>query len=456
MYQSMKIKDLKNYVIPSYVVNIWEKHYSSYLLPLQEEAVKNYGVLDCNDNNNLLVIAPPSSGKSFLGEMAAVAHLIHQKKCIYLSPFRFYAEEKYSHLKNLYSSCGLGTIISTRNRQEDDCRIIQGDYKLAVMDCEKFNYFLLIYPEFLTDVSLVIIDEMQIIDDPQWGPLLEEIIDQLLKKDLISLKIIALSALIENQDTLLKWFPAHPLISYPHPVEMRKGVVREGVFKYTTLKEEKTCRREIFFKPEAVRDNCFEDYLLETVRYLVSQNEPTLIFFATPGESRQWAGWLASRLESPAASPAIKELLQMEDTLSRKELLEVLEKGVAYHNPELSWEERNLVETHLKKGEIKIVCASTKYSIGINLPFKNIIIPLDKVHNDDGNYLHNYRTRLGFTDIQNMSRRAGNSSFGRIIFLAYSLLSETIYQNTYSNSTQGSNKRKGRGKSAFRLLAFRF
>ncbi|NVM46964.1 MAG: DEAD/DEAH box helicase, partial [Candidatus Lokiarchaeota archaeon] len=118
-------------------------------------------------NNNLLVIAPPSSGKSFLGEMATIAHLIHQKKCIYLAPFRFYAEEKYSPFKNLYRACGLETIISTRNRQEDDSRIIQGDYKLVVMDFEKFNYFLLMYPKFLTDVSLVIIDEMQIIDDPR-------------------------------------------------------------------------------------------------------------------------------------------------------------------------------------------------------------------------------------------------------------------------------------------------
>jgi len=456
----MKIRNLKNYGIPFYTVNIWEKYYSRDLLPLQEEAVRNYGILSCGEggmrlprrftprndkkgtlhndgiaNQNLLVIAPPSSGKSFLGEMAAIAHLIHQKKCIYLAPFRFYAEEKYSHFKNLYSACGLETIISTRNRQEDDSRIIQGDYKLTVMDYEKFNYFLLMYPKFLTDVSLVIIDEMQIIDDPRWGPLLEEVIDQLLKKDLANLRIIALSALVENQDILLKWFPAHPLVSYPQPVEMRKGVVREGVFKYTTSDEEKASRREIFFKPEAVRDNCFEDYLLETVKYFIKKDEPPLIFFATPEETRQWAGWLASRLESPAASCAIKELHQMGDTLSRKELQEVLGKGVAYHNPNLSWEEKNLVETHLKRGDIKIVCASTKYSIGINLPFKNIIIPFDKIHNHDGNYLHNHRTGLGFADIQNMGRRAGNSSFGRIIFLAYSLLSETIHQNTYSNFT---------------------
>jgi replicative superfamily II helicase len=398
MYQSMKIKDLKNYGIPSYVVNIWEKHYSRDLLPIQEEAVRNYGILSCGENedkegrmqyaptegndkreearnnrsnNNLLVIAPPSSGKSFLGEMAAMAQAIHQKKIIYLTPLRFYAEEKYSHFKNLYGNCGAESIISTRTRKEDDCRIIQGDYKLVVMDFEKFNYFLLIYPKFLTDVSLVIIDEMQIIDDPKWGPLLEEIIDQLLKKDLVNLRIIALSALIENQDTLLKWFPAHPLISYPQTVEIRKGVVREGVFKYTTLNEENTCGKEVFFQPEAVRDNCFEDYLLETVKYF-----------------------------------------------------------------------------------IKIVCASTKYSIGLNLPFKNIIIPSDKMHNDDGNYLHDFRTNLNLADVGNMGRRAANENFGRIIFLAYSMLSETIHQNTYSNSTQGSTVNRQLVKDEKDLLTY--
>jgi len=130
----MKIKDLKNYGIPSYIVNIWEKQPSPYLLPLQEDAVRNYGILDCGENgnkegrmlyaptridshvrgndrngngndkrgitglprrcrndkkgarndkvanNNLLIIAPTSSGKSFIGEMAAISRVIHQKK----------------------------------------------------------------------------------------------------------------------------------------------------------------------------------------------------------------------------------------------------------------------------------------------------------------------------------------------------------------------------------------
>jgi len=39
------------------------------------------------------VIAPTSSGKTFIGEMAAITQLIHQKKVLYLVPLRSLAEE---------------------------------------------------------------------------------------------------------------------------------------------------------------------------------------------------------------------------------------------------------------------------------------------------------------------------------------------------------------------------
>jgi len=80
----------------------------------------------------------------------------------------------------------------------------------------------------------------------------------------------------------------------------------------------------------------------------------------------------------------------------------------------------------------------------INLPFKNVIIPLDKIHNDDEDYIHSYRTSITFADIENMGGRAGilnigkqgnsvrkGQKFGRVIFLAHSLLSETAYKNLY-------------------------
>jgi len=108
---------------------------------------------------------------------------------------------------------------------------------------------------------------------------------------------------------------------------------------YITSKKKENCKREVFFKPEAVRDNYFKDYLLETVKHLVKQGESVLIFFATCDETQKWAKWLASQLESPTASCALEELKEMEETLSRDELRETMEKGIAYYNKNLSWEE---------------------------------------------------------------------------------------------------------------------
>jgi len=80
----------KNYGVYSYIMDIWEENYSTELLPVQEEAVRNYGILDydgergdhlpeidinktnVNGNRNLMVISPTSSGKTFIGEMAAI------------------------------------------------------------------------------------------------------------------------------------------------------------------------------------------------------------------------------------------------------------------------------------------------------------------------------------------------------------------------------------------------
>lgn len=433
MYKAMKINKLKNYGIPSHIVNILEKHYSPDLLPIQEEAVRNYGILNCggNDKNrNLLVIAPTSSGKTFIGEIAAITQAIHLQKTIYLVPLRALADEKYRHFKNLYSQYGIDMVISTRDRSEDDHNIISGDYDIAVMAYEKFNYFCLMCPRFLEIVSLVIIDEMQLINDSKWGPLLESMVNHIDRKNK-NIKIIALSAFVEGQDALLRWFPGRTLISYQCPVELRKGIVRDGIFNYITSKKKKNYQKEVFFKPEAVRDNCFKDYLLETVRYLLKEGESVLIFFATCEETQKWAEWLASKLENPAASCALKGLKEMEETLSRDELGETLGKGIAYYNQNLSWEERNLIETYQKEGEIKVICATNIMAMGINLPFNNVIIALDKIYNDEGNYPPNYRTSLTFAAIENMGGRAGILGFGRVIFLAHSLALQNIYKKLY-------------------------
>ena len=137
------------------------------------------------------------------------------------------AEDKYNHFNQLYTSFGLDILLSSRNRKEDDQKIIKGDYKLAVIVYEKFNYFLLTYPDFLKKVSLLIIDEIQMINDQRKAHLLKSMIE-IIRNTKPDLKIIALSAFTENLSSLKEILSAQILISFHRPVELRKGMVREG------------------------------------------------------------------------------------------------------------------------------------------------------------------------------------------------------------------------------------
>ena len=47
----MKMRNLEAWGVPSYIVDILEKNYSSCLLPVQEKAVREYGVLDFDRRN---------------------------------------------------------------------------------------------------------------------------------------------------------------------------------------------------------------------------------------------------------------------------------------------------------------------------------------------------------------------------------------------------------------------
>jgi len=77
--------------------------------------------------------------------------------------------------------------------------------------------------------------------------------------------------------------------------------------------------------------------------------------------------------------------------------------------------------------------------MGVNLPFKNVILSIDKIESVTGDNKDARLTSLTFTDIENMGGRAGRlnsgkkEEFGRVIFIAHSLISECIYKNLYFN-----------------------
>jgi len=45
--------------------------------------------------------------------------------------------------------------------------------------------------------------------------------------------------------------------------------------------------------------------------------------------------------------------------------------------------------------------------MGVNLPFKNVILTTDKYASDNGDYRNGYLTSMSMVDVENMGGRAG-------------------------------------------------
>src|SRR5690349_3315232 len=65
---AVRIETLEAYNVPADIIDVWRAQVGAELLPVQERAVKEFGLFG---TDNLIVFSPTSSGKTFIGEMAA-------------------------------------------------------------------------------------------------------------------------------------------------------------------------------------------------------------------------------------------------------------------------------------------------------------------------------------------------------------------------------------------------
>jgi replicative superfamily II helicase len=99
----VKTRELLNYGFPEEIIRIWEQAESENLLPVQEKAIAQ-GLLE---GQSMIIVAPTSSGKTFLGEIAAYKCAREGRRVIYLAPHRAIVDEKYHDFKRKYQEYGI-------------------------------------------------------------------------------------------------------------------------------------------------------------------------------------------------------------------------------------------------------------------------------------------------------------------------------------------------------------
>ena len=340
-------------------------------------------------------------------------------------PLKAIAEEKFSDFEEKYSSLGIKVIISTKDRQEHDRKIEKSDFDLAIMIYEKFNQLLLRNMDILSQVNLIIVDELQMIADPSRGPVLELALLKI-RASKYRPQILGLSAVLKDVDELSSWLGCKLLLEKSRPVELLQGILLDGKLFYRKYNSKEEGTEELVkLDSEEAHPTCSErseSILFANVEKLVKDGEQVLVFLKSKLDSENCASLFSEKVNFPSCLNTIEALSDLENTTLKQKLIECLQKGVAFHNADLTFDERRIVEHFYLQGEIRVIFATTTLSMGVNLPAKTVFIEAQKYQL--GEYSDKtVMTPISLSEYENMSGRAGRlgleKDFGRSILIAF-------------------------------------
>ncbi len=211
--------------LPAQIKDVLAKLNITEFRPAQKKALDE-GLLE---GKNLLVCTPTASGKTLIAEMAASKAILEGKgKAVYIVPLVALANEKAKEFRKRYGHL-FKVALSVGDFDSSDPHLM--DYDLIICTAEKLDSLIRHHAPWLRFVSVVIVDEVHLLNDVSRGPTLEILIT-LLKKILPSAQIIALSATIGNPEELAKWLDAKLVKDNWRPVPLHKGVYFDNTIEF--------------------------------------------------------------------------------------------------------------------------------------------------------------------------------------------------------------------------------
>lgn len=421
------INSLSSFGYTQEIIKKWSEEIPS-LNQLQVDAINKFQALE---GKHLVVSAPTSSGKTMIGELAAIKGALERKRAIFLMPLKALVNDKCKYFESLYGSYGFKIIRATGDSNDQVPNLIRGQYDICLMTYEKFTAIVLGFPNVLQQVSLIVVDEVQMIADSNRGINLEYILTliKIRRKKNIEPQIIALSAVIGETNGFEKWIDAKLLKKTERPVPLLEGIISsDGDFRYIdseTNKEE--CESK--FVSEEHRRGGSQNWIIPLVRKLVANNEQVIVFRETKGEARGSANYLAESLSLPSAQETIDLLPQGDPSVVSDGLRKCLKGGVAFHIADLDADERLIIEKKFreKDSEIRVIVATTTLAMGVNTPADSVIIA-GLVHK--GNPSKEY-TVAEYKNIVGRAGRLGFSKKGHSYLLALNSKDEHNFWNDY-------------------------
>jgi len=361
----VKVADL---AVPESVKDIIIKGGIAELFPPQEEAIKA-GALE---GKNLVLASPTASGKTLIAELCALKHVLEKNgKIIYLTPLRALASEKFDDFKK-YAA------ITKKDDRRIRIGISTGDfdstdpwlerYDIIVTTNEKSDSLLRHRAKWMNEISLVIADEVHLLNDAKRGPTLEVVLARLMQVN-PDIQILALSATINNVDEIAAWLKAEFVNTEWRPVTLKEGVLLNDEIQYKDGDARKIEKK--------TRDSAV-NLVLSTIK----SGGQALVFASTRKNSVTLAKKFAGEVEEALSKPLKRSLEHEADrilaagerTRISESLAELVKRGTAFHHAGLGGGHRKIVEDSFRQGKIKVLTATPTLAFGVNLPARMVVV----------------------------------------------------------------------------------
>lgn len=369
------LNSLQGFGFPPGLITSWAASIPS-LNQLQIDAINDFGILSGND---LVVSAPTSSGKTIIGELAALKGALERKRAFFLFPLKALVNDKLKHFERTYGNFGVRTVRATGDSTADDIvPLMRGQYDVCLMTYEKFAALTIGNPHLLEQVGTVVIDEVQMIADKSRGVSLEFILTLLRtqRSSGVQPQLIALSAVIGSTNGLESWLGARLLRRTDRPVPLDEGIIcMDGRFRFISSDSESEQVVQNFIQPEYLKGSS-QDIIKPLVYRLVRENKQVIVFRETRGEARGCAAYLAELLGLPPAQAAMDALPVGDPSLASTALRDALNGGVAFHVADLDADERLLIEEQFRARPtaLRVIAATTTLAMGINTPTEAVVV----------------------------------------------------------------------------------
>lgn len=325
----IKTKDYKPY----------KYHFNSFN-PVQ---TKTLNILKNNSNNNVLLSANTSSGKTICAEFLIDTVLKKGNKIVYLCPLKALAEERFLDWSKRF--------------ENEKIIIVTGDYSNKSLTSNKLNKsdIIIMTSEMLDvktrnykskenfwlfNVGLLVLDEFHIISSENRGAAIET---SLLRFTLLNKKarILALSATMSNCSELKSWLTMLNG-NYTDVVESTWRPI-ELAFHYPT------------YVPVFAESGYFNYFRTETEKF-----NTVIPIVLNKVETEKFLIFVHSK---SAGRILVKQL--------KKEGIDSI-----FHNADLPLKGRRKIEENFrsKDGSIRVLISTSTLAWGVNLPARNVII----------------------------------------------------------------------------------